>query len=642
MTGAAEAAANGKRIRASITNIFSLTAIMFIMAVAASGVFGQATVSQYFQGFETDGVWASTQTVSRVSSGSNGIASKTGGFHGEVTTQNTQWGGYSSVFPEPGYTTAVSIYLNVGGAFANDTRFDWTSAINKPDGTHRRDFAFNAGFYNDAVLPGIGPRFVISPSNGTGRGNSNPKNPARDPFVITASGWYTFQHKFFDNGAGQLLVELSILDAAGTPVHTWSTSFVSDPTDIIGSTVGGNRYGWFANNEFTFLAIDDSERSNIIEIFVDDDGMADGTGCDGTTPTFNTIQGAVNASVAGETISVCPGTYAENVTLNKSLTLNGAQAGVDARGRVAAESIISPTTTGITLSVGVAGAVINGFTISGGIRGIDSAGGPLNGLQVLNNRVIGFTGNGIFLNDSGIDITFNQNVIDGASKTGSGGLMHLDTDSFAGFHFTNNNITGKGAADGSTGFFVDGNLNVGVSATPRTPLFSGNLITACNTGTNLGSRAFTGGTISGNTWSNNNFDGLQGGIQSTTISGNTFSGNGRSGLALTSFGNTIDPVRGAKNTIVVGNTMSGNGFTQANGAGLSFGVQFPGTIITNQARFNRIVGNNIGAFYNGTESPINAENNWWGCNTGPGGAATGGCAAMPNGTGGAGDRKSVV
>ena len=55
--------------------------------------------------------------------------------------------------------------------------------------------------------------------------------------------------------------------------------------------------------------------------------------------------------------------------------------------------------------------------------------GPLNNLQIRNNRVIAFTGNGVFLNDPGTDITIHQNSIDGGSKTGGGGLFHLDQDS---------------------------------------------------------------------------------------------------------------------------------------------------------------------------------------------------------------------
>jgi hypothetical protein len=365
------------------------------------------------------------------------------------------------------------------------------------------------------------------------------------------------------------------------------------------------------------------------------------------------IQAFVNAVPAATTIVVLPGTYVENVSLNKSVTLNGAQAGVGACGRVASESIIAPTAgVGLTIvSPGAPGAVINGFTFSGGTRGIESATGSLNNLQLLDNRFVGFTDAGVFLNDSGIDITVDQNSIDGSSKVGSGGLFHLDTDGFAGFHFTNNCVFNGPTA---TCFYVDGNHNVGVSATPRTPLIDGNQITGCNTGMNLGTRAFTGGTISNNTFSNNNFDGLQGGIQLTTITQNVFSNNGRHGLALTSFG-TLGVDRGAQNDSITNNCFLENGFgasctagtnngtlctsnaectgggvcTPFNAAGVLFSAsQAPGTIITNHVNNNNIRLNNIGALYTGSESPIDAENNFWGCAAGANGG--GGCDTATN------------
>jgi hypothetical protein len=96
---------------------------------------------------------------------------------------------------------------------------------------------------------------VISASNNATRSGAFPKNPARDPFTINVEGWYSFEHRFRDNGSGVLAVDLTIKDAVGTPLHTWT---LSDPSDVIGQTVGGNRYGWFVINEFPFLAFDNS------------------------------------------------------------------------------------------------------------------------------------------------------------------------------------------------------------------------------------------------------------------------------------------------------------------------------------------------------------------------------------------------
>lgn len=47
-------------------------------------------------------------------------------------------------------------------------------------------------------------------------------------------------------------------------------------------------------------------------------------------PNFPTISAAVAAAAPGDTILVAPGVYNENVIINKSLTLLGAQHGVDA------------------------------------------------------------------------------------------------------------------------------------------------------------------------------------------------------------------------------------------------------------------------------------------------------------------------
>ena len=79
------------------------------------------------------------------------------------------------------------------------------------------------------------------------------KNPARDPIAIGSSGWYTFEHEFYNNG-GVLAVDMTIYDASDAIVHSWT---LSDGTDLI-NLIGGNRYGWFSYNQFSVLAFDNA------------------------------------------------------------------------------------------------------------------------------------------------------------------------------------------------------------------------------------------------------------------------------------------------------------------------------------------------------------------------------------------------
>ena len=79
---------------------------------------------------------------------------------------------------------------------------------------------------------------------------------------------------------------------------------------------------------------------------------------------FPTIQGAVNAAAtSGDTVLVDPGTYPELVTITKSVTLKGAQAGVAGWSHGGAESIVG--TVNGAFDVLASNVVIDGFKITG-------------------------------------------------------------------------------------------------------------------------------------------------------------------------------------------------------------------------------------------------------------------------------------
>lgn len=105
-----------------------------------------------------------------------------------------------------------------------------------------------------------------------------------------------------------------------------------------------------------------------------------------TTPS---IQRGVNAAVAGNTVNVQAGTYSEAVSVNKTLTLLGAQATVDARTRsfVAANESILNNPAG-SLSLAADNIVLDGFTFQGsaGNQAIFTNAG-FSGYQIQNNII---------------------------------------------------------------------------------------------------------------------------------------------------------------------------------------------------------------------------------------------------------------
>src|SRR5919106_6230200 len=56
-------------------------------------------------------------------------------------------------------------------------------------------------------------------------------------------------------------------------------------------------------------------------LVVDEDGKASTLHCNDQDPTYATVQEAVNAATAGDTIKVCPGRFRETVTVDKTLSL---------------------------------------------------------------------------------------------------------------------------------------------------------------------------------------------------------------------------------------------------------------------------------------------------------------------------------
>ncbi len=248
-----------KTFRTRVTTVIASAAILansFGIALPFLLTGRAVAATNYSNGFETDTTnWIDFGgTITRVASGTNGIASANGSYHAEINgSVYTQWGGYESTFPSNGYSTEISVYLDTAHADGTDKRIDFSSAINTPAGNHRRDFIFSLG-------TGAVGTWVVSASNNA---PGWPGNPARSPITLTSTGWYTLGYEFANNGSGVLEVTMTIKNAGGSTLGSW---VLSDPSDVIGTTVGGHRYGWFiqqqpaAQNYYAYhsLAIDDA------------------------------------------------------------------------------------------------------------------------------------------------------------------------------------------------------------------------------------------------------------------------------------------------------------------------------------------------------------------------------------------------
>jgi hypothetical protein len=201
------------------------------------------------------------------------------------------------------------------------------------------------------------------------------------------------------------------------------------------------------------------------DCFVDDATGDDTNNCcvSAATPC-KTIQEAINQASPGDTIAVAAGTYPESaaspLSVNKTVTLCGAQNGVDARTRGGAESIISNSRGTIVSADNV---VVNGFTLEGNtntnfVYGLDMAQGTT-GTQVLNNIVQNNIA-GIGLANTGVSTAvICQNLIQNNNNPGSASGTGIYTDQYvcgiAGGYACTNFLIEQNAFKGHTSSGID-------------------------------------------------------------------------------------------------------------------------------------------------------------------------------------------
>jgi hypothetical protein len=243
--------------------------VLFATSPAGASLLFEGPIAYegFFEGFEDAIAPANAwnpynNNVVRVATGTDGIISKTGGYHATIdptdATQTgafTRLGGYSSDFGN-GFTASQDIYIDLTDTTVANNTYGWdlSTAVNNQSNAHRRDFIFHAASNASGNV-------LIAGSNNSNFTRRNDLASLNN-YEITSSGWYTFEWVFRDS-AGSLAVDLNLLDASGTHLFTETRFNVSDS---IATAVGGNRYMWFTFFETSKISIDNTTLNKEVSV----------------------------------------------------------------------------------------------------------------------------------------------------------------------------------------------------------------------------------------------------------------------------------------------------------------------------------------------------------------------------------------
>lgn len=369
-----------------------------------------------------------------------------------VTTQQYSGAGsWYKLYPGTKFEVYIDPALQLGGSFTVDQiqSITYHTLANNPSGV---DF-FTLIYTN----PGGG-------TNCTGtwychRLNAEPY--LSNGYVAPTTGvWNTWttsaptnQLTFFDQGnCGSFgfygAPTLQDIQAGGI---TWSSygagncpTGLGTPVDYGGETVKylsfqtGTGWAAFAGNlDAISIALTTGDtyvidlEAKVSEVWVDDGWAGSAPGVEVAAGkffgynAFATIQDGVN-NVSGSTVHVEPGTYAENVIIDKSLTLDGAGAGTNPAVHTILDGATLGDSSGIYINAGVTNVTIQdlrvqNYVTAGDTAGVYAAGGN-NSFTAQHLQVNGNTGGrgGLFMNGP-VDTVLIDDVQ--AHSNGSRGIV---------------------------------------------------------------------------------------------------------------------------------------------------------------------------------------------------------------------------
>jgi hypothetical protein len=387
----------------------------------------------------------------------------------------------------------------------------------------------------------------------------------------------------------------------------------------------GRRVGiaaWAAPAAAVVLLVSAPAAAAASTLYVNAATGTDSATCGPSTSPCRTIQRAVDNATDGDTIEVAAGAYPDFVSIDKSVTVQGAQAGnAGSAARAAApagESVIDNH-----VDITASNVTLDGFSSD-------------------------YPGTQLFVNRSP-DTTIENNVFTGYQPDDYTGFRITDAigvNAAPGTTITRNYFTSPGSYDGAINFFNGGCSDTVISDNAfyaaandglGTVFFfcqnepSADLTISGNDDVHVGDtngESFlvaeavngdihvTGNSVTADDPSSVLYFTLSPNLGAVDVSGNSIVGSGSSAV-------TIRPTGGGAGTsyTITGNRLSGGAY----GLYVYPGPLAAGATVT--AHGNVLSGNSRYGVFNGDTaygSSLDATENWWGCNAGP---AAAGCSA---------------
>jgi hypothetical protein len=322
------------------------------------------------------------------------------------------------------------------------------------------------------------------------------------------------------------------------------------------------------------VAVDGSDNSNCLSV------------------PCRTLTYAIAQATAGEVIQVGPGNFGPLYEINKPVVLRGHQAGVDARGRTGAESILAGN-----LRIHSDDVVLDGFTVECTSCSANIDAGLVTGFRLLNSVIrSGGLQLRITVGEGLTEVRYNDFVGVAKFPTTTG----LPGPTFGLY------IDGQISATGQGSLLVDSNRFANHSAA----MISMSGVSAPQQSAEISNNQFLLGG-SGHAIHLAGVDGLR-------ITGNSIQGGGDAAVRLLNY---------SRNVLLARNTISGNTYaaveTRIGGDALriesnTFTGNMRALVLATDAdaHLNRFAGNHVDIEAS-AGAVVDGENNWFGCNEGP-------------------------